>query len=556
MPKRKKVVEVKVEVPDDYEATQIKAECDSQEVKGTPENDGNPFSRNLRPRKTKCYAEKESPDLEERRVSKVPRRKRRIGSTASENAPETDLEVIDQNKVEVETQRKVQEKPPVQVKPAEQPRPEQKKTILDAVNLPFRDIRLELENLQFPIPSAGPTLSLASKLFSSSNTRKAVAEIKHNHARKRPKKVLLERKIKTEPLEVLATNNEDNSETNPAHGAPNLSTNDNDNNVVASTAPKPKPKRKRKKPQPMSSDKQTEENQNEQVVIKVEAEIKVDNDDDQGCDNAEGECKTTHPDVTKKPASRSKSKGKSETSTSAEESKPDETVVKETDSIDEANQEKKPANAAISKRPKNRPKLLPIAPNTATSAPSAPTNVIDEQSKIDDDIRDLDADEDTSFPARRAFPRGRKSKLLSSRTGRKEVIHTDEAIDPEDIRGFEHVERYVPPAGSRLPKFWDSEDEVSDDENNDNFRRIMCGFGTNCRIHEVIRPASEIVRRLKELQNTFGGTRTLPLFHHGSNEPSDVNHENSDADAGGSGKKMPILWHNDPVYFKYANNFP
>lgn len=156
-------------------------------------------------------------------------------------------------------------------------------------------------------------------------------------------------------------------------------------------------------------------------------------------------------------------------------------------------------------------------------------------------------------PTRKQFFRGRKSKSLSaSKSGRVEIIHTEEEMKPEDLRGFEHVERYVTPPGVRLPKFWDSEDELSDDETSDNYRRIMCGFGTNCRIHEVIRPASEIVRRLKELQNSFGTSKTLPLFPKVHPEPElpagtmeqDLREEHS------------IRWHNDPWYFNFVNNFP
>lgn len=167
-------------------------------------------------------------------------------------------------------------------------------------------------------------------------------------------------------------------------------------------------------------------------------------------------------------------------------------------------------------------------------------------------------------PRKPGFFRGRRSKALSSRSGRKELVHQAEEIDPEELRGYEHFERYVTPADVKLPKFWDSEDEFSDEDNSDNFRRIMCGFGTNCRIHEVIRPASEIVRRLKELQNTFGASRTLPLFarQNGGENVGDASGSSESATTTCYATEIdndnfpPITWHNDPSFFEFANNFP
>lgn len=238
----------------------------------------------------------------------------------------------------------------------------------------------------------------------------------------------------------------------------------------------------------------------------------------------------------------------------------------------------------VKKRTKPRPKKTSEIKQKPSSEANATTGDSDEkvekkvdlagletennQNKSEETIVSVDEEKDESKDevkstvapapvARKPFFRGRRSKFISARSGRKEVIHKEETIDPEDIRGYEHVERYTTPAGIRLPKFWDSEDEMSEDENNDNFRRIMCGFGTNCRIHEVIRPASEIVRRLKELQNTFGATKSLALFQNdGFDSSEDLMLFASSDRFPQKNPGKPIMWHNDPSFFKYANNYP
>lgn len=83
MPKKRKLDAEEKDDTLNSDDVEVKTEQLSQEdVKGSPppaeENGKRAAGRNLRPRKSTCYAEKDSPEVEfEEKVKKIPRRKRR-----------------------------------------------------------------------------------------------------------------------------------------------------------------------------------------------------------------------------------------------------------------------------------------------------------------------------------------------------------------------------------------------------------------------------------------------------------------------------------------------
>lgn len=477
-------VEVKTEVLSQDQPKENCSEGEEQEKEEVNEK----RCRNLRPRKSTCYAERESPEPEiEEKSKKTPRRKRRVV-------------VLDETET---SENKENEAVPKSDKPLDK----------DIISRQPTLVSCEAANSQKKTKKVNGT---AESTASDGTKEKAVGD------RKRKRKPNLTPSVdpssegklvpKTEPVSPQSIDGETEKAASTV-----------DQKKIQSTE-KPKPKKRVRPKKPSTETKSTGS---------------VVNKDAEGGENE----KKPNENSEVKDSNVEKKKSVKKKVTDSDGVKEPLVEENEADKSEELSA-KKPAPARRRAKPRPRPKKTEEEEN-----PDANTEV---------DGEGGDASVKPEAPAgpthRKPFFRGRRAKSTSARAGRKEIVHKDEPIDPEDIKGFEHVEKYVTPEGMRLAKFWDSEDELSEDENNDNFRRIMCGFGTNCRIHEVIRPASEIVRRLKELQNTFGTTKSLPLFQKDASDLQDPLGTLSTEQ--GPRKERTITWHTDPGFFKFANNYP